>query len=72
MKAVELKYSKSKVDKAGEVLKSKELSTELDVLSSWRAFRARPLVYCFLKMGMFGGNSLRKRKERVQLKVNTV
>ena len=48
MKAVELKYSKSKVDKAGEILKEKglsinEVNAALDVLSNWRAFHAIPL-----------------------------
>ena len=48
MKAVELKYSKSQVDKAGEILKEKglkidEANTALDALSNWRAFHAMPL-----------------------------
>lgn len=48
MKVVELKHSKSKVDKAGEILKSLGLKSiqadaELDVLSNWRAFHAMPL-----------------------------
>jgi putative GTP pyrophosphokinase len=48
MKVVELKNSKSKVDKAGEILKglglkSIQADAELDVLSNWRAFHAMPL-----------------------------
>lgn len=48
MEVVELKYSKSKIDKAGEVLKKVDLKTAdtddaLDVLSNWRAFHAMPL-----------------------------
>lgn len=48
MKVVELKYSKSKVDKAGEILKGASLKNSeadhaLDVLSNWRAFHAMPL-----------------------------
>ena len=48
MKVVELKYSKSKIDKAGEILKSvglknSEVGPALDVLSNWRAFHAMPL-----------------------------
>lgn len=48
MKNVELKYSKSKIDKAGEVLKKSDLKkiqadAELDVLSNWRAFHLMPL-----------------------------
>jgi putative GTP pyrophosphokinase len=48
MKLVELIYSKSKIDKAGETLKetglnSKEADAALDVLSNWRAFHAMPL-----------------------------
>lgn len=43
-----LKYSKTKIDQAGEVLKNKTSTTEditkaLDVLSSWRAYHAIPL-----------------------------
>ena len=42
MKSVELRYSKSKIDKAGELLKSgadasNEMIQALDVLSNWRA-----------------------------------
>lgn len=48
MKVVDLKYSKSKVDKAGEILKSLglknlEADADLDILSNWRAFHAMPL-----------------------------
>lgn len=48
MKVVELKYSKSKIDKAGEVLKgvglkNNEADSVLDVLSNWRAFHTMPL-----------------------------
>lgn len=42
MKTVELKYSKTKIDKAGERMKGKHLISEdieslLDVLSNWRS-----------------------------------
>ncbi|MBL7556620.1 MAG: RelA/SpoT domain-containing protein [Bdellovibrionaceae bacterium] len=48
MKSVELEYSKTKIDRAGDVLKSKTSATEditkaLDILSSWRAYHALPL-----------------------------
>ena len=48
MNAVDLKYSKSKIDKAGEVLKKKRLSNEeiqtsLEIISNWRAYHSRPL-----------------------------
>lgn len=48
MKVVELKYSKTKIDKAGENLKSlgaklNQEDADLDVLSNWRAFHAMPL-----------------------------
>ena len=46
MKVVELKYSKPKIDKAGEVLKKIGINTsdaDLDVLSNWRAFHVMPL-----------------------------
>ena len=48
MKAVKLKYSKSTIDKAGEVLKKKHLSsdeiqTSLKIISNWRAYHAMPL-----------------------------
>lgn len=48
MKSVELLYSKTKIDKAGEILKSKsiingEKLSALEVLSNWRAFHAVPL-----------------------------
>lgn len=48
MRSVELEYSKTKIDRAGELLKSKsgseeEIAGALDVLSSWRAYHAIPL-----------------------------
>lgn len=48
MKSVELNYSKSKIDKAGEILKNntahgKEMIQALDVLSNWRDVHAMPL-----------------------------
>ena len=48
MKSVELNYSKTKIDKAGELLKSKDVSNRekhmaLDILSNWRAIHAVPL-----------------------------
>lgn len=48
MKSVELKNSKSKIDKAGELLKSKissrtNTTQALEVLSNWRAYHALPL-----------------------------
>lgn len=48
MKSVELNYSKSKIDKAGELLKgglnsSDEMMQALEVLSNWRAVHALPL-----------------------------
>jgi putative GTP pyrophosphokinase len=48
MKTVELKYSKTKIDKAGELLKGKHLISEdieslFDVLSNWRSYHAMPL-----------------------------
>lgn len=48
MKSSELKYSKSKVDRAGASLKSKagtstDIAKALDVLSNWRAYHAVPL-----------------------------
>lgn len=48
MKSAELIYSKSKIDKAGELLKSKsdsdkEIIQALNVLSNWRAVHAMPL-----------------------------
>lgn len=48
MKSVELKYSKSKIDKAGEILKNnagpgKEMVQALDVLSNWRDVHALSL-----------------------------
>lgn len=48
MKSVDLKYSKSKIDKAGELLKSglsssNKMIQALDILSNWRAVHAMPL-----------------------------
>ncbi|AFY03083.1 RelA/SpoT domain-containing protein [Bdellovibrio bacteriovorus] len=48
MGSVELEYSKAKIDRAGELLKSKsgsdeEIASALEVLSSWRAYHAIPL-----------------------------
>jgi hypothetical protein len=48
MKAVEFDYSKTKIDRAGELLKDKSGSDEdmanaLEILSSWRAYHAIPL-----------------------------
>lgn len=48
MNSVGLRYSKTKIDKAGELLKNKNVSNDekhqaLDVLSNWRATHAVPL-----------------------------
>lgn len=48
MKSAKLNYSKSKIDKAGEILKTttshkKEIIQPLDVLSNWRDVHAMPL-----------------------------
>ncbi len=48
MKSVELQYSKTKIDKAGELLKNKSISSDeklqgLEILSNWRATHAVPL-----------------------------
>ena len=48
MKAVDLRYSKSQIDKAGDVLKKEnldttEMETSMEVLSNWRAYHAMPL-----------------------------
>lgn len=48
MKSEDLKYSKTKIDQAGEILKNKastdqDIARAFDVLSSWRAYHARPL-----------------------------
>ena len=48
MKTVELKFSKTKIDKAGEALKNNGLAREdretyLEVLSNWRSFHVMPL-----------------------------
>jgi putative GTP pyrophosphokinase len=63
MKSVELLHSKTKIDTAGELLKSKSiLSNEklqaLDVLSNWRAIHAVPLDI-FAKV-------LKSRAQRIQ------
>lgn len=67
MKIAGLKYSKSKIDKAGEALKSKGLKNsqadaELDILSNWRAFHAMPLD-TFAKV-------LRSRVKKVSMSKN--
>lgn len=48
MKSVELEYSKTKIDQAGEILKNKasdpkDIAKALDILSNWRAYHAMPL-----------------------------
>lgn len=48
MKSAKLNYSKTQIDKAGEVLKKaagsdKEMTSALSVLSNWRAIHAAPL-----------------------------
>jgi hypothetical protein len=48
MKSTPLKYSKTKIDRAGEVLKNRtstatEIANALDILSSWRGYHAMPL-----------------------------
>lgn len=48
MSSADLKYSKSKIDQVGEILKNKDgiaedIANALDVLSSWRAYHALPL-----------------------------
>jgi len=48
MKSPELEYSKTKIDRAGELLKNKastdyDITKALDILSSWRAYHAVPL-----------------------------
>ena len=48
MKAVGLRYSKSRIDRAGDVLKKRRLSSReiresLEVISNWRAYHAMPL-----------------------------
>lgn len=48
MKSTPLRYSKTKIDRAGEILKKRTSTTSditqaLDVLSSWRAYHAMPL-----------------------------
>ncbi len=48
MSSADLKYSKSKIDQVGEILKNKDgiaedIANALDILSSWRAYHALPL-----------------------------
>jgi len=48
MKSTELRYSKTKIDRAGDLLKSKagdttKMTEALDILSNWRAYHATPL-----------------------------
>ncbi|MBC7370555.1 MAG: RelA/SpoT domain-containing protein [Bdellovibrionaceae bacterium] len=48
MKSTPSRYSKTKIDRAGEVLKNRtstttEIANALDILSSWRAYHAMPL-----------------------------
>lgn len=48
MKSKDLEYSKTKIDRAGEILKNKSSATadiakSLGILSSWRAYHAAPL-----------------------------
>lgn len=48
MKTAALEYSKTKIDRAGELLKSSTgsdaaVANALDILSSWRAYHAKPL-----------------------------
>jgi putative GTP pyrophosphokinase len=48
MKSAELEYSKTKIDRAGELLKNRsgndgDITQALDILSSWRAYHAMPL-----------------------------
>jgi putative GTP pyrophosphokinase len=48
MKSTNFDYSKTRIDRAGELLKSKSGSEDdtakaLDILSSWRAYHAIPL-----------------------------
>jgi putative GTP pyrophosphokinase len=48
MKSDEIEYSKTKIDRAGELLKGKihsehDVAKALEVLSSWRAYHAAPL-----------------------------
>ncbi len=70
MKVVELKYSKSKIDKAGDILKrgtaisEEERDAALEVLSNWRAFHVAPLN-AFAKV-------LKHRVRKVCNKENTI
>jgi len=48
MNQVAIKYSKTKIDQAGELLKNsarsdKDIANALEILSSWRAYHAKPL-----------------------------
>jgi putative GTP pyrophosphokinase len=48
MNSIELEYSKTKIDRAGETLKNaastkEDIANALEVLSSWRAYHATPL-----------------------------
>lgn len=66
MKSSLLKYSKAKIDQAGELLKKKNLSvkeaiTALDTLSNWREYHATPLD-AFAKV-------LRKRVQKISVNV---
>lgn len=61
MRSTPLKYSKTKIDKAEEVLKNRtstasEIANALDILSSWRAYHAMPLDTFATVLG----NALRK------------
>jgi len=69
MKVVELKYSKSKIDKAGDVLKNgtaigQERDAALEVLSNWRSFHVAPLN-TFAKV-------LKQRVKKVCERENTI
>lgn len=69
MKIVELQFSKSKIDKAGETLKKKqikkkEVEESLEVLSNWRAYHVITLD-TFAKV-------LRTRAKKISLNFNTI
>lgn len=71
MEVVKLKYSKSKVDKVGEILKKvgikatdENIALALDVLSNWRAFHAMPLD-AFAKV-------LKARVKKISSKENSI
>lgn len=64
MKSSALKYSKTKIDRAGELLKnnsgsSEEMTASFDILSNWRAYHAMPLD-TFAKV-------LRERSQRISV-----